>query len=182
MFRAFMLAAGIMMAATAANAATLDFTVLPFGDVGSPTASVPGATITNNSGFDLYRGDQFANSICALSATFNCNADLTLDFDSLVSNITFDSGGFDPGDFVEVSVLGIADMLLGSFTIAGDTHFVLSGFNNVSKLVFDDSSTGFGLVYGNFTYDVAAVPLPAGLPLFVTGLGGIALLRRRRRA
>jgi hypothetical protein len=37
---------------------------------------------------------------------------------------------------------------------------------------------------GTLTYDVAQTPLPAALPLFVSGLGllGLALYRRRKQA
>lgn len=55
--------------------------------------------------------------------------------------------------------------------------------------LFSSSTTGSGLLAGaginvRYTYDtsMSAVPLPAGLPLLLAGLGGFALLRRKKSA
>lgn len=57
------------------------------------------------------------------------------------------------------------------------------GFSNLQSLTF----TGFGGTRGGYSFllddiAVAPVPVPAGLPLLVAALGGLAMLRRRRRA
>lgn len=54
-------------------------------------------------------------------------------------------------------------------------------FGDISTITFDDTgSTGY--VLGQFVIDFegAAVPLPAGLPLLLAGLGGLAMVRRRK--
>ncbi len=38
-----------------------------------------------------------------------------------------------------------------------------------------------GEIRGQFVPDVAAVPLPAGMPLLLAGLGGLAMVRRRNK-
>ncbi len=56
--------------------------------------------------------------------------------------------------------------------------FDLSAFSNVSSVKFDFNGASGAI--DNFT--VAAVPVPAALPLLLAGLGGLGLMRRRRKA
>lgn len=65
------------------------------------------------------------------------------------------------------------------------TNWVISrGIADVYRLEFEGQRTTagfFGLGFDNFNSGVnpAVVPLPAGLPLVLTGLGALALMRRR---
>jgi hypothetical protein len=50
-----------------------------------------------------------------------------------------------------------------------------------NNLGFGGSMTANGNVTVEYTYDAVATPLPAGLPLFATGLGVLGVLGRRRK-
>lgn len=64
--------------------------------------------------------------------------------------------------------------------VSGDNLFELFAPENFAsgRLLRFDASTSFAI--DNISVNV--VPLPAGLPLLLTGLGGLALIRRRRKA
>ncbi len=76
----------------------------------------------------------------------------------------------------KVSVSGLVDLMAGNnvFTFA----FTSPGPNNggAGQGLGDE---GWGV--NNFAVEVAAVPLPAGLPLLAGGIAGLAALRLRRR-
>ena len=173
-----LVAALIAAVSTSAHAATLDFTSLGSGPIGSTTASVAGADITSY-GTDLYVGaGPFTNSICAISGT--CDNDLLIEFTSAVTNLTFGHGYWSVGDFIEISIYGIGNALLGTYDINSVASVDLSSFGAITSLFFDDSSTAAGVAYGDFRFDVAQVPLPATLPLLLAGLGAFGVARRRK--
>lgn len=75
-----------------------------------------------------------------------------------------------------------ANGLLGSITLMSDnetgrTTFMSSRINVGDTFSFDYSGSG-----GIDSLVVAPVPVPAALPLVLTGLGALALVRRRRKA
>lgn len=53
-------------------------------------------------------------------------------------------------------------------------------FGNIASLTFVEGNPSAGFVLGQFVinYDASPIPLPAGLPLLLAGLGGFGLLRR----
>jgi hypothetical protein len=75
----------------------------------------------------------------------------------------------------KVSVSGFAELMAGNnvFTFA----FTSPGPNNGGGQSLGDEGWGVN----SFAVEVAAVPLPAGLPLLAGGIAGLAALRLRRR-
>ncbi|MEM9839522.1 MAG: MYXO-CTERM sorting domain-containing protein [Pseudomonadota bacterium] len=173
--------AALFVSASAHAATTLDFTELSSGFQGSTSVSVTGATINGTGATtDLFRGaGGISNSICFINGG-RCEGDGEIVFDSIVSNVSFDVGGFDPGDASVVSAVDSMSNVLASINIGNDGSFGFGALSGIAKLVIDDSSTGAGFVYGNVTFDAATnpVPVPAAAPLMLAGLG---LLARRRR-
>jgi hypothetical protein len=166
----------------ATSAATLDFSELGEGVfVSGTTQGISGASLaTDGDGFIV--GEQFEYSICAASSVDeSCANDLQIDFAEAVINLSFVVTGYNDGDLVNLSVFGAFSNLLGSINIVGDGPVDLAGFGAIGSLNFDDSSTGRGFTYRDFTFDVAPIPLPASAWLLLGALGGLGALARRKR-
>lgn len=89
------------------------------------------------------------------------------------NTITNPGGAFSGGS---TSFSGLIDLLAGSNTLT--FSFASPGpLNNGNQGTNDES-----WALNNLDISVAAVPLPAGLPLLGAGLGALALVRRRRKA
>ena len=168
--------------ASEATAATLSVNTLPNGFFGNTVAVVAEATITSF-GTDLFFGGASGvpSSFCAIQAG-TCQADLDISFTSVISNLFFDVSGFNVGDSVALGIFGLGNAFLGSVNLLSNiSNLDLSGFGSITRLYFDDNSTGAGVAYSDFSFDqVAAIPLPASLPLLIGGLGLLAVARRRK--
>lgn len=175
----------IALSAGVTQAATIDFLSLPFGNQGTTQVVLSNATVTSSEG-NLFRGaGSIPNSICALSTNVNvgsCEADINIDFIDSISNLTFQTGGFNSGDSVSFFAYDGSNVLLGSVLNITSNTVVngLSGLAGIRRLFIDDSSTGFGFSYGNFDFTANAVPEPTTLLLIASGLGAAAYRRRRR--
>ena len=165
-----------------ATAATIDFSVFPFGNQGTNVLVTPNATFTTTDG--IFLNQSTSSDICAFNvAQFSCQeVDMTIDFTSAVSNLSFLATIFNPIDLVTVSIFNGA-ALLGSIDITGDGIVDLSSFGIITSLFLEDKSTGNGFVYSAFNFDIngAEVPLPAALPLLAAGLGMMGAVGWRRK-
>ena len=178
-------AAIILVASMPARAATFDFSGFTGVQPGN-TAVLPEGTFTSlDDGLFVDGVTEYyspTGSLCALNAIGNCQADLELAFNGLASNLQFEAFGADPGDENSVTIFsGLT--LLQTIVITADGIVDFTGFSNITSVLFDDSSTGGGFEFGNFTFDLTPVPLPAALPLFAATLGvaGVAGWRKRRK-
>ncbi|MBP7002034.1 VPLPA-CTERM sorting domain-containing protein [Amaricoccus sp.] len=164
-----------------AGAATLDFSGLPLGRLGDPVLVLSNATLTSG-GDDLF--NIAGQGICAFNLAFNCEADLDIDFDSEVSDLSFQANGFNAGDFVLAQAFSATNALLGAIEIEADGVFSFGALGGISRLLLADSSTGAGYSWNNFQFNetAAPVPLPAALPLMLGGMAAAGAFLRRRKA
>lgn len=104
----------------------------------------------------------------------------TIVFDAAITAVGFDIQNF--GNVGNVSTLSVLDGVFDQTDIPGGTLF----FGLVSDTAFTSltftSEINDGFALDNLTYGTTApIPVPAGLPLILGGLGAIAMLRRKRR-
>jgi hypothetical protein len=154
------------------------------GAQGSTSLVFPEATLTSL-GTDFYIGAAaIDHEVCALNAAVHCDTDLNVAFSSPISNLSFVTSGFDPGDFVNAQIFGAGNVLLGSMAISSNTLVSFGATAGIVRLFLDDSSTGAGLAYDHFSFDqsAAAVPEPATLLLTSLGLGYAGRRRLRHRS
>ncbi|MCY4181215.1 MAG: VPLPA-CTERM sorting domain-containing protein [Litoreibacter sp.] len=102
---------------------------------------------------------------------------ITFDFGSTLVNLV----SFDILDDATVTAIsnGVSVTAIVGTDGGFGTGFDLSALTNVSTVTFDFNGASGAI--DNFVVNaVTPVPLPAGLPLLLAGLGGFALLRRRK--
>ena len=178
------IAATLACLAGGSNAATLSLGSFGVGFYGNTVAVAPEATLTSF-GTNFFFGGAYLDpgSFCAINGG-SCNASLEIAFSTAVSALSFDVGGYDPGDNVSLDIFGLGNVLLGNVGITSNVLGLnLSSFGTITRLMFNDSSSGGGYGYANFRFDqVAAVPLPAGGLLLIGAIGGLVALRRRKAA
>lgn len=198
MFKTFTLAGLIALGASTASAATLGFTLTISGS-GQTGANEPRFVLTNNSAsaqitdFDFgigntgYNFDGFYNIIAPAGGTASANVDANTNGGSRVDVINAAFTGFDAGENAQWNV----DVDIDTLNTFEDYRTVLWNNGAALNTVFTATfSTGDTLsvtapdaaVVSSYTFSASsapAVPLPAGLPLVLTGLAGFALLKRR---
>ena len=174
----------LALSTVAAPAATLDFS----GVQGSNPSvlALSNATLTNTDGGAILAGSSCsgeADGFCFLVPNqFNAAASGTIDFSSTIKDLTFDADGWNPGDFVAISAY-LGASLLGTITVTANGLLDFSSFGLLNSLEFADSSQAAGVGWSTFSFtEVAAVPLPATLPLLALGLLGVGAVARRRNA
>jgi hypothetical protein len=189
-FRAATILLSTVLACASASAATLNFESLSSGNLGTSSAILPEAKISGT-GTILYTNEYFAGqggSVCSAfttSTSTSCTGDLQITFTTAVSQLSLEAIGYDDGDSVTISAYA-GNSLLGSRQVATANDGVVdfSAFSGVTKLVFDDQSTGSGLAYGKFSFTQSASPVPeAGTGLMMLlGVAALGQFARRRQA
>lgn len=188
-----------LLAGASASADTLNFESLGSGNLGSASAILPGAQITGT-GTVLYVNEYFAGnggSVCSAfttSSSTSCTGDLQITFTTAVNQLSLRAIGLDEGDSVTISAYA-GSSLLGSRLVAApqdaepdpqqEVVVDFSAFSGVTKLVFDDQSTGSGLAYGKFSFTPVTSPVPEPATGLMLLLGAATLgtfVRRRHTA
>ncbi len=188
-FRAVTILLSTVLACASASAATLNFESLSSGNLGTSSAILPEAKISGT-GTILYTNEYFVNeggSVCSAfttSTSTSCTGDLQIAFTTAVSQLSLEAIGYDDGDSVTISAYA-GSSLLGSRQVDTDKGVVdFSAFSGVTKLLFDDQSTGSGFAYGKFSFTslTSPVPEPATGLMMVLGAAAVGCVARRRRA
>lgn len=167
----------------------------------SANATADKATLSNRISFN--QSATGGTSVYAITAADLLNREIALDLngaDNIFINVT-GTGTFDlMSNFIGSS--GIADSVIWNFTgfsqinlyrsiwgqvLAANSNVFFS--SDIEGTLFANNVTGQAQVHVHKlaysqpeTPAATPVPLPAGLPLLLGGLGAIAMLRRRRRA
>jgi hypothetical protein len=170
------------------------------GYVVSTAASVEGLTITSAMGFTSAINADVTEIDIAIQNAAGTNSGTTISL-HLGSDTGPTIGSWVLGTLPSFSTSGPSGIttisgITGTHLIAGDTYFLVAvaanddfnawnlndqGVNGTvaqNGVAFDNQTLGAFDVLGAST---AATPLPAALPLFATGLGGLGLLGWRRK-
>lgn len=171
-----------------AKAATINFggsfsgTAVPIGSPPSSETFSGAGSDTTFGPFNITESADFSVSGSSVSVS---NGSVTFDFTPGGFTASFIGSGNVSGSVANVSI----DFTILSGLLSGDTG-VMSGtgsFDSATDLLtvnYSGTITGPGPLLGFVdgpTVDVSATPLPATLPLFVSGVGCLGFLVRRRK-
>ena len=197
---AFLAAATFLIAGTA-SAATTGFSL----QISGSNNNLPLLTLTNTgdtgdiSALELTIGNTAYNFDAAYDAmqsvgsfTFSLDSSLDDNFNGGLrsDNVKYTFGGFGAGEVFTFNVDIDRDnsnttedyrsrFLPGGSAVVSFDNGIVDGFAFDLTPTADNNSSPY--IYSGSSTDVAPVPLPAGLPLLLAGLGAFGLVRRARR-
>lgn len=180
LFGAFAIAATAGMFAATPSIAAVDDITDSDGD------SVAGFTL-----------NETALGVGVVGLTLANGAPVTGAFDSTADRFTFEGTGSSAETFTIASAVPVV-VTFGTLTLPGDfdtAEVIIDGSiidlkTNPGTFIATAVSSPFTLVTnfvankanGQFDFTITTIPVPAGLVLLLTGLGGLAFVGRRRRA
>jgi hypothetical protein len=170
------------------TAATIEDFEASTGLSGVTSANFNGFTLTVPASLRVVESNNLCGSssnACALDNSIRLDADRVFDeFGVGTTAFGLVLRQFDPADNVQVTVVGGSGTSVFNFSAAT----TLVGFFDAAGLTsvtFNNFGSGPGA--GNYTFDdvitsgPAVIPLPAGLPLLIGGLGALGIVARKRR-
>jgi hypothetical protein len=179
-----MLGAGLLTAtAGIANATIIDFEGFNDGDA---IGTIGDVTFSSTGGVEIFAfGGDFASSGVNTIAgdNYGFNDDLYVDFLNGVSDLSFYSGGDDnSGQQAQINVF-TGGSYAATLALLGDGNantvdwHDLSAYANITRIEIFNVTDTAGLVYDDFEF--VSVPEPATVALFLMGLAGIRLSRKK---
>lgn len=171
------------------NAAILNFNELTSGHQNSNSISLSNATILST-GADIFVAspNTYIPSVgpnggfCGVISIGggNCSTDVTITFNSTISNLRFQSTAFGIGDTALASIFNGTN-LLHSISVNSNAVIDFSSYSNITSLFIDDlGSISAGFVYGDFNFDqTTQVSAPATVAFLGLGLTIIGMRRRK---
>lgn len=165
------------------------------GNVGTGPVAVGPLTFDSQSG-DLYLGGAFGTALIpgvdtAISGVENLQIDISVSttaFRFYLVEPTTDTGAVDACNFTCVQSTFMIEAFRGGLSLGSTTFEPLDDFANfigiVDKsgidrvLITETQGNADNEFFGGFA--IAAVPIPATLPMLLAALGGFGLMSRRR--
>lgn len=194
MFKKFLLAAGLATAATTASAAT-SFDLTFSGD-----PNIPNVTLTNTSTtaqlltFSISIGlltrnfDSIGISTSPAGGTSTVTTGDLLNDGPRTDSLALSFTDFDPGESMSFAtdidsdsgntIEDYRNTLFNNGT--GPNSELTATFSDGASVSFTIPDQTSGLSSYTISVSAAPIPLPAGLPLLVAGLGAFAVLRKRK--
>lgn len=136
------------------------------------------------------RPDITETQVVEASASLEFAGLFASDYDTIERTCTYtytDPGGYGPSCYAYYDSAYATASIWGSFSDPDDlAQFI--GMGTIDGLITRSGSQSdyipLGYIQVGYTYDtsISAVPLPAGLPLLLAGLGAFGLLRRKKSA
>jgi hypothetical protein len=173
---------GAAVAGTVTGTITLNMPPQPFGVVGQSNVLDWNITMT--------AGGLTAQLLGPLQVGANSTINIgttTLQWTATAANITANFGNPATGGLIDIGSTPGTRLCWSNALTEGCGGAVIGG--DVSWQIMSGSTaeqTGIGVPAGNIvaTAEITTTPLPAALPLFATGIGGLGLLgwRRKRKA
>lgn len=191
MLKSALVAATLAVSALPAQAALIDFEGLADGTIvtnqfsGVTFSSVGSAVNKVSEQPGIGFGDKFLCTASSAGASIDCEQETILSFDTAVSNLSFWQVGDNATGvvaMVDVFVNGIFDAtvdILGFDDFYTPNLVDLTSFSDVTSIRIHSITDPGGLGWDNFSYDTAVIPLPAGIALLLSALGGFGFFRRR---
>lgn len=176
--------------ATSLSAASVDFEGLPTSNLG-PSATIDGFTFeTSAETIRIFNDTPNPRTTymlaCDVTGGFSCGQSFEIFFPNVTSNFSMNvvSDG-STSTLLTLSFTTDSGLQVFNFNSLDGDNFTkdlisVAGLDNATS-VFITENDPAGLGFDDITIDPGVIPLPAGLPLMLAGLGAFGIARRKQK-